>query len=86
MTYTLTFSCSEPGCDKTVVLLCDAKPTEAIDGLRRRNPLFQGALCGAKHSRDYSAADAITVIPDPGSQKLAAELIGEVGQGMTEPA
>jgi hypothetical protein len=64
--FRLTFVCSEPGCDKTAVVLYDARPAETLEQLRQRNPIFLAVLCGAKHSGNYPASAAIDItVPAP---------------------
>jgi hypothetical protein len=59
--FRLTFACGEPGCDKTAVVLYDARPAEKLEQLRQRNPTFLAVLCGAKHSGNYPASAAIDI-------------------------
>jgi hypothetical protein len=64
--FRLTFACGEPGCDKTAVVLYDARPAETLEQLRQRNPIFLAVLCGAKHFGNYSASAAIYItVPAP---------------------
>ncbi len=64
--FRLTFACGELGCDKTAVVLYDARPAETLEQLRQRNPIFLAVLCGAKHSGNYPASAAIDItVPAP---------------------
>jgi len=64
--FRLTFVCGEPGCDKTAVVLYDARPAETLEQLRQRNPIFLAVLCGAKHFGNYPASAAIDItVPVP---------------------
>jgi len=45
--FRLTFACGEPGCDKTAVVLHEARPGETVGQLRQRNPIFWAVFYGA---------------------------------------
>ena len=53
--------CGEPCCDKTAVVLYDARPGETVEQLRQRNPIFLAVLCGAKHAGNYPASTAVDI-------------------------
>ena len=61
MRFRLTFICREPGCDKTAVVLYDARPGETVQQFRQRNPIFLAVLCGAKHAGNYPASTAVDI-------------------------
>ena len=61
MRFRLTFICREPGCDKTAVVLYDARPGETVQQFRQRNPTFLAVFCGAKHAGNYPASTAIDI-------------------------
>jgi len=63
--FRLTFICGERGCDKTPVVLYDARPGETIEQLRQRNPIFLAVLCGANHAGNYPASTAIDILTVP---------------------
>jgi hypothetical protein len=61
MRFRLTFICREPSCDKTAVVLYDARPGETVQQFRQRNPIFLAVLCGAKHAGNYPASTAVDI-------------------------
>src|SRR5882724_4966898 len=83
MKFRLTFICREPSCDKTAVVLYDARPEETVQQFRQRNPIFLAVLCGAKlagiHCSRYNRACS-------SNQKHSLILYSACGKGCMEVA